>query len=80
MAKRYKPQAQPSAPVELVLGAVALLVWGLGQAWYSVRVLVATLLVELVLGVAHTAPTPVSGSTSTWAPSAGAAVAVMRSA
>jgi hypothetical protein len=80
MAKRYKPQAQPSAPVELVLGAVALLVWGVGQLWGAVRLLAATLAVAVVVGVAHTALTPVRDSTSTWAPSAGAAVVVMGSA
>lgn len=79
MAQRYKPQAQPSAPVEWVLGAVALLVWGVGQMWGSLRLLVATLAVAGVVGLAHTALNAARGTTSVWTPS-GAAVAVMGSA
>jgi hypothetical protein len=62
--KRYK--AQPSAPVEWVLGVVALVVWGVSQLVGSLRVLVATLSVAVVLGLAHTAVAPVRGVGSTW--------------
>lgn len=61
--KRYK--AQPSAPVELVLGAVALMVWGATQLVGWLRVLVATTAAVVVLAVAHTAVAPVRGVGST---------------
>lgn len=74
MARRYKTTTP--APVDLALGWVAAAVWFVGQLWGGVRLLAATLAVAVVLGLAHTALTPARSSTSTWAPSAGAAVVV----
>lgn len=63
--KRYR--SQPSAPVEAVLGAVALVVWWAQQVVGGVRLLVATLSAVVVLGLAHAAVAPVRGAESNWA-------------
>lgn len=70
---RYK--TTPPAPVELVLGALAALVYGITQGWGWLRVLVATVGLALALLVVHTGLSPVRGAASVWGPTSAVAVA-----
>ena len=64
MARRYKTTTP--APVELALGLVAALVWGVNELVGWLRVLVATLAAVVVLGLAHTVVAPRDPAASTW--------------
>ena len=66
MARRYKTTTP--APVELALGLVAALVWGVSELVGWFRVLVATTAAVVMLDLAHTAVTPVRAAASVWGP------------
>jgi len=66
VARRYKTTTPAS--VELALGLVAAVVWGVGQLVGWLRLLVATLAAVVVLGLTHTAVAPVRGAASFWGP------------
>lgn len=63
---RYKTTTP--APVELALGWLAALVYGITQGWGWLRVLVATVGLAVALLAAHTGLSPVRAAASVWGP------------